>query len=857
MVSQSVASKGAGLWGSSPYCQLVDNPRIIVRFTRFAFGVFLFMPMFALARSMPRPPSALRPVAAASVGLFVLLAHGHAWAQASPSHGALPSLQLQWSMQMQEVLPAQAKDQTPAFVSGQQITGQTDVSTVVEGQAELRKHDVIIKADRLEHITPTDRAIATGSVRVIQNGNVITGPRLELELETNIGFIETPQFTFAEGGTGDASRVDFEGSNRSTAQQVRYSTCGRTGDAWKPAWLLTASRMTFDQEEDVGTATGAVLSFKGVPLLASPYVTFPLSDKRKSGFLPATLNFDNVSGTEVTLPYYLNLAPHYDATLYPTVMSKRGVDLAGEFRYLDRSFGGIYRAAYMPSDKLRNRDRWATSLKHSHRFNGPTSLGTIGLRLDLNEVSDDDYWRDFPRTSTNLSERLLPRDAVLTAGQGPWSYSAGVYTWRTLQVAGARIQEPFDRTPSVAVRYRPGTFKIGDTTGWRLSWLGESTHFSTDRKPTLRAVNPDVNGTRIVSVLNLSKTWQTPGWYIRPGVQLHARHYALDEPTGLAGTSPRKTHNFFIPTTSLDAGLFFDRDTQLFGLPMVQTLEPRIFVADTPFKAQSFLPLYDTSALDFNTATVFSAQPFGGHDRIADFKVVTAGVTSRLINVTGQELASLTVAQRLRLQDQRVTLDDKPVTDRLSDILINAIVQWRDDWSLNTTLQYNPKTSLYERITVGARYSPGPFRVVNAAYREQRNANNPLAKKSSQFDVGWQWPLADLMPGPGPQSVAGVRALGPNRWYSVGRINYDMEQNRVVDMVAGFEYDAGCWIGRIVVERLKQTPTTNNQRILFQLEFTDFSRLGVNPLQTLRENIPRYQYLREQVNPPSRFERYE
>jgi LPS-assembly protein len=838
-----------------PQALLVDNPRIIVRFARLALGVFLFMPLFALTRSMPRPPGALRPVAAASVGLVVLLAHGTVAAQAPSSSST--GLQLRWSVELQDTLPAEAKDQSPAFVSGQQISGQTDVSTVVEGQAELRKHDIVIKADKLEHLTPTDRAIATGSVRVIQNGNVVTGPRLELQLDTNEGFIETPQFTFIQGGTGDASRVDFEGSKRSTAHNVRYSTCGRTGDAWKPAWMLTASRMTFDQEEDVGTATGAVLSFKGVPLLASPYVTFPLSDKRKSGFLPATLNIDNVSGTELTLPYYLNLAPHYDATLYPTVMSKRGVDLGGEFRYLDRAFNGTYRMAYMPSDKLRDRDRWATSLKHNHRFNGPPALGSIGLRLDLNQVSDDDYWRDFPRTNTNLSERLLPRDAVLTAGQGPWSYSAGVYTWRTLQIAEAPITAPFDRTPSIAAQYRPGSFSIGDTTGWQFSWLGETTHFRTDRDPTLSAVNPDVNGTRLLSVLNLSKTWQAPGWYVRPGVQLHARHYALDQPTGLTEATTRKTHNFIIPTATLDAGLFFDRDTQILGLPMVQTLEPRIFLADTPYKAQSFLPLYDTSALDFNTATIFSAQPFGGHDRLADFKAATIGATSRLINADGQELANLTVAQRVRLKDQRVTLDNNLVTDRLSDILINANVQWRDDWSLNTTVQYNPKTSLYERITVGARYSPGPFRVINAAYREQRNANNPLAQKSSQFDVGWQWPLADLMPGPGPQSATGVRALGPDRWYSVGRVNYDIEDKRVVDMVMGFEYDAGCWIGRIVVERLKQTPTSNNQRILFQLEFSDFSRLGVNPLQTLRENIPRYQYLREQVNPPSRFERYE
>jgi LPS-assembly protein len=591
-----------------------------------------------------------------------------------------------------------------------------------------------------------------------------------------------------------------------------------------------------------------------------------LSDKRKSGFLPATLNIDNISGIEVTLPYYLNLAPHYDATLYPTIMSKRGLDLGGELRYLNRSYNGIYRMSYMSSDKLRDRDRWSASLKHNQRFSGPSALGPIGLRLDLNQVSDDDYWRDFPRTSTNLSERLLPRDAVLTAGQGPWSYSAGVYTWRTLQIAEAPISAPFDRTPSIAAQYRPGSFSIGDTYGWQWSWLGETTHFRTDRtantclKPNSdldKECTLDVNGTRLLSVLNVSKTWQAPGWYVRPGIQLHARHYSLEQATGLSEHERRKTHNFLIPTTKLDAGLFFDRDSQWFGLPMVQTLEPRIFLADTPKNAQSFVPLYDTSALDFNTSTIFSAQPYGGHDRLADFKVVTAGATTRLISEGGQELANLTVAQRLRYQDQHVTLDNTVIDDRLSDVLVNANIQWRDNWSLNSTLQYNPETRLFERVTIGTRYSPGPFRVVNAAYRKQRNAKNPLAKPSSQMDIGWQWPLAGLLSGPGPQIQSGVRALGPNRWYSVGRINYDIEDKRVVDMVAGFEYDAGCWVGRFVVERLQQTRENNNQRLLFQLEFSDFSRLGVNPLETLRKNIPRYQYLNEQVNPPSRFERYE
>ena len=820
--------------------------------------------MFDLARSMPRPPSALRPVAAASVGLIVLL-QSHAWAQTPHNLAAAPPLALQWSMELQEVLPAEAKDHSPIFISGQHIAGQADVSTVVEGQAELRKHGIVIKADKLEHLTPTNRTVATGSVRVIHNGNVITGPRLELQLDTNEGVFESPQFTFAEGGTGDAKQFIFEGSSRSSADQVRYSTCGRTGDAWKPAWMLTARRITFDQIEEVGTATGAVLSFKGVPLIASPSVSFPLSDKRKSGFLPATLNIDNISGTELTLPYYLNLAPHYDATLYPTVMSKRGVDLGAEFRYLDRSFSGVHRLAYMPSDRLRQRDRWAVSLKHQHVFERSAGAGPLGLRFDLNEVSDEDYWRDFPRSSTSLSERLLPRDAVLTAGQGDWSYSAGLYSWRTLQNAEAPITVPFDRTPALAVQYKPTSLSWFGSPGWQFSWLGDTTHFRSDRSADLcldlanTGCIPDVNGTRILSVLNLSKTWQSPSGYIRPNLQLHARYYALDAATGSTPSERQKTHHFLIPSVSLDAGLFFQRATTMANQAMIQTLEPRVFFADTAYRAQSFLPLYDTSALDFNTATIFSAQPFGGHDRLADFRAITIGATSRLVNAQGVELADLTVAQRLRLKDQLVTLDNNPLTERFSDILVNANIQWRDDWAFNTTLQFNPKRNEFERVTLGGRYSPGPFRVINAAYRMQRNSGTPnqIASQNTLLDIGWQWPLADILPGPSRQTAPGTRALGPNRWYSMGRINFDIEDKRVIDTVAGFEYDAGCWIGRFVIERLKQTPTSNNQRVLVQLEFSDFSRFGINPLQTLRDNIPRYQYLREQVNPPSRFERYE
>ncbi len=164
-------------------------------------------------------------------------------------------------------------------------------------------------------------------------------------------------------------------------------------------------------------------------------------------------------------------------------------------------------------------------------------------------------------------------------------------------------------------------------------------------------------------------------------------------------------------------------------------------------------------------------------------------------------------------------------------------------------MQYNPKQRESVRTTLSTRYMPGPYRVFSAAYRLQRGV-------SEQYDFGWQWPLSGLF---GNEELARQPGggLGEGRWYSVGRINYSVPDRKIVDLVAGFEYDAGCWIGRVVLERLQSSTSSSNRRILFQLEFMGFTRIGSSPLQTLRDNVPRYQYLREEINPPSRFSRYD
>jgi LPS-assembly protein len=307
-----------------------------------------------------------------------------------------------------------------------------------------------------------------------------------------------------------------------------------------------------------------------------------------------------------------------------------------------------------------------------------------------------------------------------------------------------------------------------------------------------------------------------------------------------------------VPTFSLDAGLVFERDTSYFGRDLLQTLEPRAFYVRTPYRNQSLLPNYDTGANDFNFATIFTENAYGGHDKISDNNLLTLGLTTRLLDPdSGAQLVRFGVAQRFRFEDQLVTLTPSTASAQpgFSDVLLGAAVNINQRWELDSTVQYNARTDQSVRSTVGVRYSPSNYRVLNAAYRFQRDV-------SEQVDVSWQWPLNDLWGDKGQDLGAG-RGQGEGRYYAVGRMNYSMNESRLVDTLLGVEYDAGCWLARVVVGRVATSADSATDSIKFELEFVGFTRLGVSPLQSLRSNIARYQNLRDRSGSNSRFSNYD
>jgi len=763
-------------------------------------------------------------------------------------------IQLRTSPRLADVLTPDQRATLSTFIDGDKISGQPDLGTVVEGHATLRKGDTFISADRLEYYQPDDTARASGNVRVNQAGNVYEGPQLQLKVETFEGFFENVRYRFlANGGHGEAKRVEFIDSNVTVATQATYTTCRREDfPGWTPDWLLKAASLETDKEEDIGIAKDATMTFMGMTTPALPSISFPLSGARKSGWLPPIIGLDNVNGFELNMPYYWNIAPNRDVTLIPTIMTSRGINLGTDFRYLESTYHGEARVDYMPGDQLRDRDRWGVWASHIQSFD-PTWLGldALNLGININRVSDDNYWSDFSHTPA-LTQRLLASDATLNWARGDFYGQVRALSYQTLQATDSTIVPPYDRLPQLTLNYD----KYALPGGLDFSFNADYTRFHGD--PALqRLLYPGLpdqpNGERMFGVLSLSRPFLTPGTFVIPKVMLNGTAYQFDDLYYGASSATR-----VLPTFSLDSGLIFERDTSLFGRKFIQTLEPRAFYTYTPYRDQSMLPVYDSAQNDFNFATVYTENVYSGYDRIADNNMATVGLTSRLIDPeTGVEAVRVGVAQRVRFKDQNVTLPGQaPITDRLSDILLGAQVNWTPKWGVDGTIQYNPDTHTSSRTTLGARYSPGPYRSLTAAYRFRDDTTPALDDGNRSIDVSWQWPLNDLW-GDSGKDLGPGRGQGGGRWYAVGRLNYSLDENKLTDGIVGLEYDACCWIGRVVLERLTTGQATANTRLMFQLEFVGFAAVGTSPLRSLQQNIRGYTPLRQDYPSPSRFTQYD
>jgi LPS-assembly protein len=692
------------------------------------------------------------------------------------------------------------------FLRADRLEGsQTRVTA--EGRVELRTHRETVLADKLSYAIPEQTIYGDGDVVLRRGFDWITGPQLEYKRDTETGFFRAPRFFVAEANAhGDAKEIRFNGPDHYEAVDASYTTCV----APHPDWYLRGEQLEVDNLRKVGTARNVSVHFLDVPVLYAPWLQFPLSNERKSGFLTPTLGSTGVRGFEISTPYYLNLAPNYDATLTPRYMTKRGLQMGAQFRYLlgdDTSPLGVavgeMNAEFLPHDRSTGENRYALAWKHNEQF-----APWLGGFINLNKVSDDKYFADFADRIAVTSQKTLPREAGIVATHGPWSFLARAQSFQTLQDPEAPVVPPYNRLPQVLA-------SLSDTDWLGLTWsgTGEYARFTQDQlAPT---------GERFVLYPTAAFHRQGAAWFFTARAGVHMREYTLDRTTAAL---PEQHPSYAIPITSLDAGLVFERDVTVLDTPLTQTLEPRAFYVYIPYKNQTDAPVFDTALDDFNFSQLFAENRYIGNDRVGDANQLTLALTSRYLDrETGAERLRLAVGQRFYFQDQRVSLNEPLRSASTSDFLVGAEGRLSEAWSLASLLQYNLDASDVERFNVGVRYTPAPGRALNVTWRYTRaraDATGGL-EQIKQIDLSGQWPVSD-------------------RWTLIGRWNYSVADHKTLEAVAGIEYNADCWVLRVVGQRLTTTTQQATTSVFVQLELNGLARVGTSPLELLRRSVPGY-----------------
>ena len=774
---------------------------------------------FLLPRLSPLPLSIALAFAAAPV-----------WAQPTPPRADSVVLKNARTLGM----PTRSSGKAALAISAERISAQTEQRADAEGAVELRYGEVLLNTDKLSYRVVDDFARAEGNVRINHNGNVFTGPLLQLYVSRFEGEFLTPSFFLAAtGGAGKAQVVRFHDSEHLSATAASYSSCPVVENE-EPAWQIAAKELRLDLAANEGQAEGAVLRFLGVPLLAAPALSFPLSSARKSGWLPPNIFLDNRSGFEFGVPYYWNIAPQRDATVTPFVMTKRGVGVDGEFRYLEPGHAGRVKLDLLPGDRVFGRSRWGLKLDNDGR------LGDWRYRLNSERVSDDDYWKDMSRRIESQTPRLLASDISLNRQRelswGVIDTYARVQHWQTLQGADAlaRFDSPYQRSPQVGVRLTTAADEavLDSFRPWgRKARLegGLELEYNRFTLPGSALPGQARGGERVHALGHVSAPLGGEAWWFIPRLAVNAAGYDLDR----ARDDGRRRFSRVIPTFSVDHGWVFERDTKLFGRAMRQSLEPRLLYVNTPYREQSDLPLFDAAPKDFNFDSIYTDNQFSGVDRVSDLHAVSVGATSRWVSTSqGEELLRIGAVQRFLFRDQRITPDGQPITQRFSDLLLAAAAHLDERWWAESTLEFNPETRRSVRSVVRARYSPGAFKTVSVAYRLARG-------QSEQVELAWQWPIYGQ-----PVTSRGADSKScSGAWYSAGRVQYSLRDRRLTDSVAGFEYDAGCWLLRFGLERLSTGRAETNTRMMLQLELVGLSQLGSNALKVLKDNVPGYRRL--------------
>ena len=689
------------------------------------------------------------------------------------------------------------EEKGPMTIDAESIEGVGELEITARGAAEINQEDLNIFGETLKLNQELGWVEGDGGVRLKTGVDRIFGPRLRYNLLDDTGLFERPEFLLRRElpARGSADSMEFVGKDKYRFKNATFTTCEPGNDDWR----LEAKELYLDYEAEEGRAESPRLRFFDFTILAAPFASFPLENRRKSGVLTPYYAHSSTRGFEFGVPLYWNIAPEYDLTVTPVDMTKRGLLLRNEGRYLGRSYKGDLRVEYMPGDEELKRERHGVSWNHVQSL-----LPGMGLNIDYNRVSDNRYFVDLASQVRQSSIGNLQQDAYVTyggaLGRAPYSAQVRVQRFQSLQDPLVPTTPPYHRVPQINLATGLNdiggfldTSVTGEYVRFLHSFLQQGSRFSAS--PTLTA-----------PVLS-------PGAFFTPKAGVRYVQYNLEQVP--AGSSGRP--GVAIPWYSLDTGLVFDRETRILGENLTQTLEPRFFYVYIPYRNQNTTPLFDTALADFNFAQLFTENRFNGGDRFGDANQLTSAITTRFLYAGGQEMLRATFGQRNYFRDEKVGLTpDSPLrTYHTSNLLASVGGRPFKAWTFDTTVEYNRRDDRLERYSASTRYSPETAKVVSASYRFNRDTLR-------QIDISTQYPVS-----------AG--------WYAVARYNYSLLDKRLVDGLGGLEYNAGCWVFRAVVQRIQAAAQVSSTIFFLQLEFTGVGQIGNDEVITmLKRNVPGY-----------------
>jgi len=750
--------------------------------------------------------------------------------------------------------------------------------TVLSGDVIIRQASMQAEAEHAELDQLNNIGTLTGRVRLRDQDILIVGDQARVQLDTGEAQIDNAEYVVHSKRTrGSAEYIKRNEDGLIRLKSGSYTSC----EPSKNDWHLQSNNITLNQETGFGHATNATLRVKNVPVLYTPYIYFPIDDRRQTGFLPPSISYSNSKGADITTPYYINLAPNYDATLYPNLISKRGLLAEGEFRYLTKESQGQLGGAWLGNDRETERklqseykkDRWMLNWKHQHGFNS-----RLLAEVDYTDISDPYYFQDLSSNIIESSDSTVDQRAGLTWRGDSYTANLKVHAYERANISDIT---PYDKLPQLTLNGRAP----GELAGFELSYQTEWTRFERslkkgkfrdrdgnfhDWRDALLTGMDRANGDRAHIEPNLSLPLDWVWGFVKPSVKFAYTKYDLEldrQGKRTLGRAFNKTPSRSLPLYSIDSGLYFDRPTELLGKNYTQILEPRLFYLYVPYKDQSDLPLFDTSESSFSYSSLFRDNRFTGRDRIGDTNQVSLGLTYRWLEETGFERQRIAFGQAYYLADRKVLLSSTDKyeyktfarnTSKRSPYATEYMYRFNQDWRADANWAWDPDTHSTRSGSMMFNYQPESNlnKIVNFGYRYSNDGvhfdeskgrwitggtdytNTTTGKvykdfyKIEQTDASIMWPIF-------------------TRWNAIARWQFDYNRSQTLEALGGFEYNNCCWKVRLVsrywidYDERTMSPEDNRRAdrgVFLQIILKGLGGITGNKVSTfLDEGIPGYQ----------------